>query len=346
MMRAMVFEGVGQPLRAIERELPTPRAGQLRVRVSACGLCRTDLHLLDGEVEIRSPPRILGHQIIGTVESLGEPAGETAGEPATSPPGEGSWAAAPQVGDRVGVPWLGWTDGDCPWCLSGRENLCPRARFTGCDIDGGMAEYAVADARFCFPIPEGYPDIQAAPLMCAGLIGYRALRMCGEASRIGLYGFGAAAHILAQVCSSQGREVFAFTRTGDEATQAFALELGAVWAGASGDSPPQPLQAAIIFAPVGALVRLALRAVAPGGTVVCGGIHMSDIPSIPYSELWQERVLRSVANLTRADAQEFLALAPTVPVQTRVSAYPLEAANEGLADLRAGRFSGAGVIML
>ncbi|HEY2216004.1 MAG TPA: zinc-dependent alcohol dehydrogenase family protein [Solirubrobacteraceae bacterium] len=316
-MRAMVFERVGEPLREVEHDVPTPGEGQLLIKVHACGVCRTDLHLLDGEVEIKQPPRILGHQIIGTTES----------------------------GDRVGVPWLGWADGACEWCRSGRENLCPQARFTGCDIDGGYAEYAVADERFCFPIPNGYPDEQAAPLMCAGLIGYRALRMCGDARRIGLYGFGASAHILAQVCRAQGREVFAFTRAGDEKTQAFARELGAVWAGASEDTPPEPLDAAIIFAPVGALVPLALAAVAPGGTVVCGGIHMSDIPSFPYSALWQERTLRSVANLTRDDAREFLPLAPQVPVRTRVTKYPLERANEALADLRAGRFTGAAVLV-
>jgi propanol-preferring alcohol dehydrogenase len=336
-MRAMIFESVGAPLRAIERPLPEPGPGQLLLRVHACGVCRTDLHLLDGEVEIKEPPRILGHQIIATVESLGAPA-DTPGETA-------SGAVAARPGDRVGVPWLGWTDGSCEWCESGRENLCPHARFTGCDIDGGYAEFTVADARFCFPIPEGYPDTQAAPLMCAGLIGYRALRMCGSAERVGMYGFGAAAHILTQVYVSQGREVFAFTRAGDQKTQAFARELGATWAGASEDTPPQPLDAAIIFAPVGSLVPLALRAVAPGGTVVCGGIFMSDIPSFPYSELWQERVLRSVANLTRADAEQFLALAPSVPVQTRITTYPLEQANEALADLRAGRFSGAAVLV-
>ncbi|HEY2572074.1 MAG TPA: zinc-dependent alcohol dehydrogenase family protein, partial [Solirubrobacteraceae bacterium] len=291
-------------------------------------ICRTDLHLLDGEVEIKQPPRILGHQIVATVEDTGKNDETTI-----------------EVGDRIGVPWLGWTDGTCAWCRSGRENLCPNARFTGRDIDGGMAEYAVADARFCFPIPEGYPDEQAAPLMCAGLIGYRALRMCGEAHRIGLYGFGASAHILAQVCSSQGREVYAFTRAGDAKTQAFARELGAVWAGASEDAPPEPLDAAIVFAPVGSLVPLALAAVAPGGTVVCGGIYMSEIPSFPYSALWQERSVRSVANLTRADAREFLPLAPRVPVRTHVTTYPLEQANEALADLRAGRFTGAAVLL-
>ena len=327
-MRAMLFEQVSQPLRAVERDTPTPGPGELLIRVHACAVCRTDLHLLDGEVEIEQPPRILGHQIIGTVEAVGEPA-----------------AGAIAPGDRVGVPWLGWVDGTCAWCRSGRENLCPNARFTGRDIDGGYAEYTVADARFCFPIPEGYPDEQAAPLMCAGLIGYRALRMCGEADRIGLYGFGASAHILAQVCSSQGREVYAFTRAGDEATQAFARELGAVWAGGSEELPPEPLEAAIIFAPVGSLVPLALAALAPGGTVVCGGIYMSDIPSFPYSALWQERSVRSVANLTRDDAREFLPLAPQVPVHTHVTTYPLEQANEALADLRAGRFTGAAVLV-
>ena len=330
----MVFEKVGRPLRAIERPIPTAGAGQLLVRVHACGVCRTDLHLLDGEVEIASPPRILGHQIVGTVEASGD--GE---EPS---PASGAPSARP--GDRVGIPWLGWTCGECAFCLGGRENLCPRALFTGRDIDGGMAEYAVADARYCFPIPSGYPDRQAAPLLCAGLIGYRALRMCGEAQRVGLYGFGAAAHILAQVCRHQGRDVFAFTREGDEAAQSFAMELGAVWAGGSQERPPEELEAAILFAPHGPLLPLALAALAPGGTVVCGGIHMSEIPAFPYSLLWQERTVRSVANLTRRDAEEFLALAPQVPIFTRVSAYPLEAAGEALADLRLGRFTGAAVL--
>src|ERR1700729_1540299 len=246
-MRAMIFEGVGRPLRAVERKVPEPGSGQLLLQVQACGVCRTDLHLLDGEVEIKSPPRVLGHQIIGTVQAVGEAGEPTPADRLTAP------RPALREGDRVGVPWLGWSCGECEWCLSGRENLCPRALFTGCDVDGGMAEHAVADARFCFPIPPGYPDEQAAPLMCAGLIGYRALRMCGEAKRVGLYGFGASAHILAQVLVSQGREVYAFTRAGDERTQAFARELGAVWAGASEQRPPQPLDAAIIFAPVGAL---------------------------------------------------------------------------------------------
>lgn len=326
-MRAMVFEEVGRPLREVARPTPEPGPGQLLLRVQACGVCRTDLHLLDGEVKIDAPPRILGHQIVGVV------------------------AEGPRQGERVGVPWLGWTCGECLYCRSERENLCPRARFTGCDIDGGMAEFTTADERFCFAIPESYPDAQAAPLMCAGLIGYRALRMCGDAQRIGLYGFGAAAHILAQVCRASAgmgrieRQVYAFTRAGDEAAQAFALELGAVWAGSSEQQPPQPLEAAIVFAPDGALVPLALKALARGGTVVCAGIHMSDIPSFPYSSLWEERAIRSVANLTRRDGAEFLALAPQVPVKTRVSTYPLERAGEALADLRAGRFTGAAVIV-
>jgi alcohol dehydrogenase, propanol-preferring len=320
-MRAMIFEGVGRPLRAVERPVPQPGPGQLLLQVHACGICRTDLHLLDGEVDIAATPRILGHQIVGTVVS-----------------GE-------RRGARVGVPWLGWTCGECAYCTSGRENLCPNARFTGRDIDGGMAEFAVADERYCFAIPESYPSSQAAPLLCAGLIGYRALRMCGDARRLGLYGFGAAAHILIQVARWQGRRVHAFTRAGDEDAQAFARELGAAWAGGSEETPPEPLDAAIVFAPVGALVPLALHALAPGGTVVCGGIHMSDIPSFPYSELWQERSVRSVANLTRADGEELLEIAPRVPVRTRVSTYPLAAAGRALEDLRAGRFTGAGVLV-
>lgn len=313
----MVFEGVRQPLRAVERPVPRPAEGQLLLRVEACGICRTDLHLLDGEVAVARPPRVLGHQIVGVTE-----------------PG----------GVRVGVPWLGWTDGDCAQCRAGRENLCERARFTGCDIDGGFAEYAVADERFCLPVPDMAAE-HAAPLLCAGLIGYRALRMCGDARRLGLYGFGAAAHILAQVARWQGRAVYAFTRPGDDAAQALARELGAVWAGASGERAPEPLDAAIIFAPDGALVPIALDAVAAGGTVVCGGIHMSDIPALPYERLWHERVLRSVANLTRADGIEFLDIAPRVPVRTRTTAYPLERVNEALDDLRRGRLTGAGVIV-
>jgi propanol-preferring alcohol dehydrogenase len=316
-MRAVVFEGVGRPLAVAERPLPEPGPGQLRLRVEACGICRTDLHLLDGEVAVREPPRVLGHQIVGVDER----------------------------GRRFGVPWLGWTCGECAYCRSGRENLCVRARFTGCDIDGGMAEYTVADERFCFEVPEGYPAAQAAPLLCAGLIGYRALRMCGDAEALGLYGFGAAAHILTQVARSQGRRVYAFARPGDETAREFALRLGATWAGASGEMPPEALDAAIVFAPDGALVPVALAALAPGGTLVLGGIHMSDIPSFKYELLWHERTIRSVANLTRADGREFLALAPRVPVRTEVTTYPLADAARALDDLRHGRFSGAAVVV-
>jgi propanol-preferring alcohol dehydrogenase len=317
-MRAMVFEGVGRPLRAVQRDVPRAGPGQLLLRVQACGICRTDLHLLDGEVTIADPPRILGHQIVATVE-----------------PGD----------DRVGVPWLGWTCGVCSYCRAGRENLCVRARFTGCDIDGGFAEYAAADERFCFALPPDWPADQAAPLLCAGLIGYRALGMCGDARRLGLYGFGAAAHILTQVARWQGREVFAFTRAGDEPAQAFARELGAVWAGSSAQRAPEPLDAAIIFASDGALVPIALEAVVAGGTVVCGGIHMSEIPAFDYELLWHERVLRSVANLTRADGIAFLDIASRVPIATRVTTYPLERANEALADLREGGLTRAGVVV-
>jgi propanol-preferring alcohol dehydrogenase len=317
MSRAMVLDGPGRLLRLAEREVPEAGRGELLLEVRACGVCRTDLHLLDGELAFTGP-RVLGHQIVGVV------AGEDR---------------------RVGVPWLGWTCGECAYCAGGRENLCERARFTGRDLDGGFAEHAVADERFCLPIPDGYPDLQAAPLLCAGLIGYRALRMCGDAERLGLYGFGAAAHIICQVAVAQGRRVSAFTRAGDEAAQALARELGAAWAGASEELPPEPLDAALVFAPAGALVPAALRALAPGGTVVCAGIHMSDIPSFPYELLWRERSVRSVANLTRADGIEFLELAPRVPVQTRVTAYPLEQAGRALEDLRAGRFAGAAVVV-
>jgi alcohol dehydrogenase, propanol-preferring len=314
----MVFEHVGTPLRAAELPLPRPSPDQLLLKVSACGICRTDLHLLDGEIEIAETPRILGHQIVGRTV-----------------PGD----------VRVGVPWLGWTCGRCRFCRTGHENLCPKARFTGRDIDGGMAQWVAADRRFCFPIPEGYPDEQAAPLLCAGLIGHRALRLCGYASRIGLYGFGASAHIVIQVARHQGRDVFAFTRKGDKQAQRFALQLGASWAGDSLQTPPKPLDAAIIFAPAGELVPQALKMLSPGGTVVCAGIHMSEIPAFPYELLWHERELRSVANLTRRDGQEFLQLAPEVPIETHVSTYPLEQANEALADLRAGRFTGAAVLI-
>jgi propanol-preferring alcohol dehydrogenase len=318
MMRAMVFDGVGQPLRLELRPVPTPGPGQLLVRVLACGICRTDLHLIDGEVAIADSPRILGHQIVGVIDGTEQ---------------------------RVGVPWVGWTCGTCEQCLGGHENLCPNARFTGCDIDGGMAEYAVADERFCFPLPAVYPAAQAAPLLCAGLIGFRSLRFCGDARRLGLYGFGAAAHILIQVAIWQGREVYAFVRPGDTVAEEFARGLGATWAGPSDVMPPVSLDAAIIFAPDGALVALALRALKPGGRVVCGGIHMSDIPSIPYRDLWGERSIQSVANLTHEDGREFLELAPQVPVTTQITSYRLEQANEALADLRAGRFSGAGVLV-
>jgi propanol-preferring alcohol dehydrogenase len=317
-MRAMVLERVGDPLALVERPVPEPGPRQLLVRVLACGVCRTDLHLLDGEVAINEFPRVLGHQIVGE---------------------------APD-GRLVGIPWLAWTCGECCYCTSGRENLCPRARFTGCDVDGGFAEWTVADERFCFPIPGGYPALQAAPLLCAGLIGHRAYRMCGDARRIGVFGFGAAGHVLCQVARHEGREIHAFTRPGDTAAQAFALELGAHSAAGSDEAGPASLDAAIIFAPDGALVPIALRAVVPGGTVVCGGIHMSDIPAFAYADLWEERTLRSVANLTRADAREFLALAPNVPVKTTVHRYQLETVNEALADLRAGRFTGAAVIVV
>jgi alcohol dehydrogenase, propanol-preferring len=325
-MRAMVFDAPHQPLRATELPVPEPGAGQALLEVLACGVCRTDLHLLDGEVSIGAPPRVLGHQIVGVV---------VAGEP---PAG-----AAP--GALVGVPWLGSTDGTCEYCRSGRENLCPNARFTGRDMDGGHAEYTLVDNRFCFPLPTAFGPLDAAPLLCAGLIGFRALRMCGDASRLGLYGFGAAAHILTQIAAWQGRRVFAFTKAGDERTQRFARELGAEWAGASEQRPPEPLDAAIIFAPVGELVPLALAALAPGGIAVCGGIHMSDIPAFPYELLWMERRLQSVANLTREDAREMLALAPRVPVRTTVTRYELADAGRALEDLRAGAFEGAAVIV-
>jgi propanol-preferring alcohol dehydrogenase len=322
----MVLHGPGAPLQLEERPVPGPGAGQLLVRVRACGVCRTDLHVVDGELSEPALPLVPGHQIVGVVEA------------------RGAGVAAPAEGQRVGVPWLGWSCGDCPFCLSRRENLCRSARFTGYQLDGGFADHALADARFCFPVPQDYPDLQAAPLLCAGLIGYRALGFCGDARRLGLYGFGAAAHIVIQLARHQGREVFAFTRDGDQDGQAFARRLGAAWAGGAGAAPPQPLDAAILFAPAGELVVAALRALDRGGVVVCAGIHMSDIPSFPYRLLWQERVVRSVANLTRRDAQEFLALAPQVPVRTEVEPYPLEEANQALAALRAGRVRGAAVL--
>jgi len=315
-MKAMVLEAPGRPLRETELPDPKPGPGQVLLRVLACGVCRTDLHVADGELPDPKLPLVLGHQIVGETED----------------------------GRRLGVPWLGWTDGECRYCRSGRENLCDRARFTGYQLDGGYAELAVADERYCFPLPGGYSDLEAAPLLCAGLIGYRALRAAGDAERLGLYGFGASAHIVAQVARHQGRRVFAFVRAGDEQAADFALELGAEWAGGSLDRPPEELDAAIIFAPVGELVPAALAATAKGGTVVCAGIHMSDIPSFPYELLWGERVVRSIANLTRQDGEELLALAPEVPVRTEVEVFPLERANEALDDLRAGRVRGAAVL--
>ncbi len=325
-MRAMILEAPGRPLSLTDVPGPRPAAGQVLLRVLACGVCRTDLHVVDGELPEPALPLIPGHQIVGIVERLGAD------------------AAGVRRGDRIGVPWLGWTCGTCAYCLSGRENLCAGARFTGYHLNGGFAEAAVADARFCFHLPDGYRDLQAAPLLCAGLIGHRALRMTGDAARIGLYGFGAAAHIVAQVARWQDRRVFAFTRAGDETTRQFALGLGAEWAGDSLGPAPEELDAAIVFAPAGELVPAALRALARGGTVVCAGIHMSDIPSFPYELLWGERAVRSVANLTRRDGEEFLALAPRVPVRTEVEVYGLEEANEALAALRAGRVRGAAVL--
>jgi alcohol dehydrogenase, propanol-preferring len=323
-MRAMVLEQPRRPLQATELPDPEPGPGELLLEVSSCGVCRTDLHIIDGELTEPKLPLVQGHQIVARVLRGGE-------------------RYAP--GTRVGVPWLAWTDGECRYCRSGRENLCDHAIFTGYGRDGGFAELTVADERYCFPIPEGYPDLQAAPLLCAGLIGFRTLRLAGDAERLGLYGFGAAAHIICQVALHEGRRVFAFTRAEDTAAQEFALELGAEWAGDALGPPPEELDAALIFAPAGELVPAALRAVAKGGTVVCGGIHMSDIPSFPYELLWGERVLRSVANLTRADAEEFLALAPQVPVETRVRTFALEQANEALEHIRAGDLRGAAVVV-
>jgi propanol-preferring alcohol dehydrogenase len=324
-MKAMVLRNLGEPLTPVELPLPQPGPGQIRVRVEACGVCRTDLHVADGELPDPKLPLVLGHQIVGVVDAVGA---EVEGiEP----------------GGRVGIPWLGWTDGECRFCRSGRENLCDRARFTGYQLDGGYAEAAVADARFCFPLPREQAAEHLAPLLCAGLIGYRALRMAGDPERLGLYGFGASAHLIAQVAVWEGRRVFAFTRRGDEEGQAFARSLGAEWAGASDEMSQDELDAAIIFAPVGELVPVALRALAKGGVVVCAGIHMSDIPSFPYDLLWEERTIRSVANLTRRDG-EFLELAPRVPVRTEVELFPLAAANEALDRLRAGRIKGAAVV--
>src|SRR5919201_3173608 len=322
-MRAMTLVAPGRPLEL--REQADPRADELHIvlRVSSCAVCRTDLHIADGELAEPKLPLVLGHQIVGRVETVG--------------PGVRDFAP----GDRVGVPWLGWTDQTCAYCRAGRENLCPNALFTGYHRDGGYADLVVADSRYCFPIPDGYDDVHAAPLLCAGMIGYRALRLAGDPRTLGLYGFGSSAHIVAQVARAQGRRVFAFTRAGDRDGQRFARSLGADWAGGSDQAPPEPLDAAIVFAPDGALVPTALRALAPGGVVVCGGIHMSDIPSFPYELLWHERTVRSVANLTRADGVEFLEVAPRVPVRTEVTQYRLEDAGRALEDLRAGRFRGA-----
>jgi propanol-preferring alcohol dehydrogenase len=317
-MRAALLDEPGRPLRAADVPEPSARPGELLLRVHACGVCRTDLHLRDGELQPGHLPLILGHQIVATDED----------------------------GRRVGVPWLAWTCGECEYCESGRENLCRRARFTGRDVDGGYAEYAVADERYCLPLPDGMSDLEVAPLLCGGLIGHRALRLAGDGVRLGLYGFGASAHIICQVAVHEGRRVFAFTRAEDTPAQLLALSLGAEWAGDAAKPGPEPLDAAIIFAPVGALVPAALRATAPGGVVVCAGIHMSDIPSLPYELLWEERVLRSVANLTRADAYEFLELAPQVPVRTRVNEFALDEAEQALDRLRAGRIEGAAVIDL
>ena len=324
-MHAMVLDAPGEPLRLAELPDPEPEDGQVLLRVSACAVCRTDLHIVDGELPKPKLPLVPGHQIVGEVL-----AGGSRFEP----------------GARVGVPWLGWTDGDCRYCASGQENLCDRARFTGYDVDGGYAELAVADERYCFALPDAYPDAQAAPLLCAGLIGYRSLRLAGDdVEALGLYGFGSSAHIICQVAVAQGRRVFAGTRAGDDETQAFALELGAAWAGDALAGPPEELDAVIVFAPVGELVPAALGHVRKGGVVVCAGIHMSDIPSFPYELLWGERVVRSVANLTRRDGEEFLALAPRVPVRTEVESFPLEKANEALDRLRRGELRGAAVLV-
>ena len=326
-MRAMLFDRPGQPLRLGDLPIPKAQAGQVLIRVRACAVCRTDLHVVDGELRSPKLPLVPGHEIVGTIEELGENVRRFT------------------IGERVGVPWLGWTCGECSYCRSGQENLCNLAKFTGYTLDGGYANYTVADQRFCFRVPEAYSDVDAAPLLCAGLIGYRSLVKAGAGKRLGIYGFGAAAHIVAQVARHQKREIYAFTRPADEQAKRFALDLGAAWAGTSEEHPPEKLDAAIIFAPVGEIVPHALRAVQKGGTVVCAGIHMSDIPSFPYSILWEERSLCSVANLTRRDGEEFMALAPRVPVRTQVQTFPLDEANEALAALRSGRIHGAAVLV-
>ena len=327
-MRAMVLEAARRPLQSVERVRPSPGRGEVLVAVHACGVCRTDLHLVDGELPDPRLPVVPGHEIVGTIAACGEGVDEK------------------RLGERVGIPWLGSACGHCEYCVTGRENLCAEARFTGYQLDGGYAEYAVADTRFAFGLPERYDDLHAAPLLCAGLIGYRAYRIAGDARRLGIYGFGAAAHLIAQVAVAQGREVFAFTRRGDGEGQAFARQLGAAWAGASDEASPAPLDAALIFAPVGALVPTALGAIVRGGTVVCAGIHMSDIPSFPYRLLWGERSVRSVANLTRRDAAEFLALAAAIPLEVHTHPYSLADANTALDDLRNGRLTGAAVLTI
>jgi propanol-preferring alcohol dehydrogenase len=324
----MLLESPRQPLRQADLPVPKLEAGQLLIRVRACAVCRTDLHVVDGELTRPKLPLVPGHEIVGTVAEMGPKTGRF------------------KIGDRVGIPWLGWSCGECSYCRSEQENLCDSARFTGYTLDGGYAEYTVADQRFCFPIPSRYTDAEAAPLLCAGLIGYRSLVKAGDGKRLGIYGFGAAAHIVTQVAIYQRREIYAFTRPGDQEAQKFAKAMGVTWASGSSEMPPVKLDAAIIFAPVGELVPLALRAVNKGGAVVCGGIHMSDIPSFPYSILWEERSVCSVANLTRRDGEEFLALAPRVPVRTNVETFPLEEANEALARLRAGKINGAAVLVM
>ena len=328
-MRAMVLDKPGQPLRLRDVEKPRPSSGQLLVRIVTCAVCRTDLHVVDGELPNPKLPLIPGHQIVGYIEEMGEEVGSPF-----------------KVGDRVGIPWLGWTDGECTYCRSHRENLCDHARFTGYTIDGGYAEFTVADARFCFHLPDRYNDVEAAPLLCAGLIGYRSYRKTGDARRLGIYGFGNAAHLIAQIALYEGRDLFVFARPGDIQTQQSAKALGAKWAGGSDELPPEKLDAAIVFASVGSLVLAALRALAKGGIVVCGGIHMSDIPSFPYVDLWEERVITSVANLTRRDGEEFFDIAPRVPVITRTETFPLEQANTALERFRVGELKGTAVLMM
>jgi len=327
-MRAMILEQPRQPLQLREVATPLPKPGQLRVRVATCAVCRTDLHIVDGELPEPKLPLIPGHQIVGHIEKIGEGVERFS------------------IGERIGIPWLGWTDGGCHYCRSNRENLCDNACFTGYTIDGGYAEFAVADARFCFHLPDNYDDVSVAPLLCAGMLGFRSLRKTGDVRRLGIYGFGNAAHLIAQVALYEGRQIFAFTRPGDKAGQEFARKLGAIWAGGSDEMPPEQLDAAIIFAPVGALVPIALRALAKGGIIVCGGIHMSDIPSFPYVDLWGERTICSVANLTRRDGEEFLEIAPRVPVKTQTETFPLEGANTALERLRSGKLNGAAVLVI